>query len=152
MNLADLQSKYFVIDKDYIRNGTAESCSVISLNPENTNPFRKIIIETRYNANPNGFGSIIQIENGGQRIKNHNIHDYNEHSYDCVVVLEKHTDKLAVFGNKIGERLISTQNNASSVERGDHLLLDTSRNAIIHNITRERMKYAVQTLATFKGR
>lgn len=147
MNLADLQSKYFVIDKDCIRNGTAESCSVISLNPENTNPFRKIIIETRYKANPNGFGSIIQIENGGQWIK-----DYNEHSYDCVVVLEKHADKLAVFGNKIGERFISTQNNTSSVERGDHLLLDTSCNAIIHNITRERMKYAVQTLAAFKGR
>lgn len=149
MNLADLQSKYFVIDKDYIRNGTAESCSVISLNPENTNPFCKIIIETRYKANPNGFGSIIQIENGGQWIK---IHNYNEHSYDCVVVLEKYTDKLAVFGNKIGERFISTQNNTRSVERGDHLLLDTSRNAIIHNITRERMKYAVQTLAAFKGR
>ena len=37
-----------VIDKDYIRNSTAESCSVISLNPENTNPFCKIIIEFLY--------------------------------------------------------------------------------------------------------
>ena len=77
-------------------------------------------------------------------------YEYNDHKYDYVVVLEKHADDLTVFGNKIGERTIKIDNNHTHIERGDHLLLDTHCNTVVHNVTRIKMKYIIQRLARCK--
>ena len=134
------QTHYFMIDKDYFDNGTAERCSVISLDATSENPFRTAIFHTRYKANPCGFGSIIKMNDHNYWVRTLK---YDEHNYDYVVVLEKGIDKLVVYGNKTGERTI---NSPIKAERGDYLLLHTKHNAIIHNVTRAKMKFEIQKM------
>ena len=131
---------YFMIDKDSFNNGAAERCSVISLDATSDNPFRTAIFHTRYEANPCGFGSIIKMNDHNYWVRTLK---YNEHNYDYVVVLEKATDKLVVYGNKTGERTI---NSPIKAERGDYLLLHTKHNTIIHNVTRAKMKFEIQKM------
>ena len=131
---------YFMIDKASFDNGATERCSVISLDATSENPFRTAVFYTRYEANPCGFGSIIkknEYNNWVRTLK------YNEHNYDYVVVLEKGTNKLVVYGNKTGERTI---NSPIKAERGDYLLLHTKHNTIIHNVTRAKMKFEIQRM------
>ena len=150
--------EYFLIDKTYIYNGEAEKCALISLNPRAQNPFCKTVFNIRHSPNPFGFGSVIQITNINGSMRNCykiderntawiQTYKYNEHKYDYVVVLEKHANNITVFGNKIGERAIEINNNYTHIERGDHLLLDTYNDTVVHNVTRAKMKYDIQRMA-----
>ncbi len=140
------EQEYFLIEKEYLMN-EEEKCSLISLNPRDQKPFCKVVFNVRYTKNPFGFGSVIKpIENNGWN----RLYKYNEHKYDYVIVLEKHKNNLTVFGNKIGERTIKIDNDYTHIERGDHLLLDTHYDTIVHNVTRAKMTYNIQRLARCK--
>lgn len=142
------ETEYFLIDKEYAMN-EEEKCSLISLNPRDKKPFCKVVFNVRYKPNSFGFGSVIKsVENSGWS----RVYKYNEHKYDYVVVLEKHKNNLIVFGNKIGERNIEINNDYTHIERGDHLLLDTYHDIVVHNVTCAKMKYAIQKKAYCKER
>lgn len=117
-------------------------CTTISLNKNNKRPFHRIIIPIAV-AQYFEFGSIIGIsENGRCETKC----DYQNHQYDCASVLDKFSDEVVVFGNKIGEISISIKDIPVNIERGDLLLIDAHHNCIVHNITRAKIIRETQKL------
>ena len=138
-----MTTSYIVVDKkdNYDTwEGNTTNLEYVSLNEFNKSP---IVSKSTSMYFSFGVGSIID-EKFQEQYK------YFDHKYELASVLgeDKENQKLLVYGAKIGEKIISTQNdifhNYTFYQRGDLLLLkqlDTSNKfSIIYNIDQLRLK------------
>lgn len=141
---------FFLIESKPI-NDVFTLYSHVSINGTAIMPYKQSMLQDHEVANNLVFGTLFESVAGRNIPRKY----YNEHDYDLAVVLGEDVpnQELLVFGNKIGEQIISKNNtinrNYRFYQRGDKLLLHKVKKGyeIIHNVSQAMLKYNMQQMS-----